>query len=186
MVLVLTGAITHVDMAIYDGFMGRGGRAVSIPMIIITQLGSTPFLVIFVVLLVLYFRGKTPARFILVTALASLATNQLLKFLVQRDRPELYLSSSIGSSFPSGHAQTGTAIFIALAVILFTKIKNRRHRNIVVGICLAIPILVSVSRIYLGAHYASDVIAGLLLGILIPFVVFCIFPLDNAKNNVLA
>lgn len=94
--------------------------------------------------------------------------NKGIKALVMRPRPDIdmFLIEQGGWSFPSGHAIT-SMFFYGMAIWLIRKkIKNRTAANIMT-LLLAIPmVFVGISRIYLGVHYPTDVMAGWCLGIL--------------------
>lgn len=105
-----------------------------------------------------------------VAALASTAINRIVKNIVLRARPDklLHLIQQGGFSFPSGHAMTGLVFYGMLAYCLTVEArKNGAHaalfRAAAAAICLLI-FLIGISRIYLGVHYPSDVLGGLLLG----------------------
>jgi membrane-associated phospholipid phosphatase len=71
------------------------------------------------------------------------------------------------SSFPSGHTGAAVALYVGLAVILLIVTRDSRHRVAVVvlaGLLCLIPLIVAISRVYRGMHFASDVIAGALAG----------------------
>ena len=88
----------------------------------------------------------------------------LLKGLLDRPRPVLSpLYEITSAAFPSGHATAGAACFCAIG--FFIAKRNERPRSTVVWICaIAVAFLVGVTRIYLGVHWPSDVLAGWLLG----------------------
>ncbi len=99
---------------------------------------------------------------ILVTVL-----NKWIKGLVQRPRPDeaLHLIEQGGFSFPSGHSITSMFVFGMLIWLVRTNVKDRKTANILT-VLLAIPMIcVGLSRIYLGVHYPTDVLAGWCLGI---------------------
>lgn len=102
--------------------------------------------------------------------LTSSLLNEILKALFQIQRPleEFRLISVTGYSFPSGHAMTGL-LFYALMIIVLRKhlIKNRPLANISTGLLVLLIILIGFSRIYLGVHFPSDVLAGYSVGLLL-------------------
>ncbi len=97
-----------------------------------------------------------------------LATNGIIKPLVARQRPyeaiealQALVPPPHGTSFPSGH----TASAFAVAVVLFRNLKKK-----IGGCFLALAILISLSRIYVGVHYPTDVLGGILLGIICAYL----------------
>lgn len=102
--------------------------------------------------------------------------NLLLKLAFARDRPDIEeaLIRVHGYSFPSGHAMGAALFFGGLGYVLFFSVKrNFLPRFIGVGFCVVAAFLIGFSRIYLGVHYTSDVLAGFLAGI--TWTAICIF-----------
>ncbi|MFC6240239.1 phosphatase PAP2 family protein [Knoellia sp. GCM10027112] len=70
------------------------------------------------------------------------------------------------SSFPSGHVGASTALYTSFALLAAERIERPWLRRLVIGLCLLVPLLVSYSRLYRGAHHLSDVLVGILNGVL--------------------
>lgn len=99
----------------------------------------------------------------LVGVLGAQQLQNIIKWLVHRPRPAvLHLEHVSSSSFPSGHATQTAAVGVAVA--LLTRSAPRTHRILSTLIIAAFIVCVSASRVYLGVHYPTDVIAGSLLG----------------------
>lgn len=89
------------------------------------------------------------------------------KTFISRDRPANVAYYEVEhSSFPSGHATTALAQYGLIAYFLYRHYRKRRQRQLIVGAAAALIMVVGFSRIYLGVHYLSDVLAGFLLGTL--------------------
>lgn len=88
--------------------------------------------------------------------------------LVDRPRPTVIRLDVVPptKSFPSGHTAAAISLYIALAVLLTPHLRNRFLRTVIWAIVLLIPVVVGVSRVYRGMHYASDVLGSVLLGTL--------------------
>jgi undecaprenyl-diphosphatase len=92
------------------------------------------------------------------------ALNQLLKSIVQRPRPDGYqLIVETGYSFPSGHSMVSMAFYGLLVWMVLHYVRDRRKRHALAAAFVVLIALVGISRIYLGVHYASDVVAGFLV-----------------------
>lgn len=135
---------------------------------VITYFGSVTWLTIaatVVSLVLAIFHKKRYAVFILFSSGAGALFNLLLKWIFKRERPDI-LSIIIehGYSFPSGHSM-GSFIFYGSLAIILVKISTPVYLDwIFGGFCVLVILLIGISRIYLGVHYPSDVIAGFAAG----------------------
>lgn len=128
---------------------------------IITQFGSALVLIVITIFCVIFIRDKK-YKILVPANLATIAIiNIVLKNFFLRPRPnELRLIEETGYSFPSGHAMASTAFYGLLIYIVHEKIKNKILRNTICIMLGLLILLISISRIYVGVHYTSDVIAG--------------------------
>ena len=93
------------------------------------------------------------------------ALNLVLKLSFHRARPEVAFVHLDTYSFPSGHAMVSTAGYGALAYLLWGRLGSRRARVLLAAATAAFLALICVSRLYLGVHYLSDVLAGVAAGV---------------------
>lgn len=92
--------------------------------------------------------------------------NQVLKRILQRPRPEEFrIINENGYSFPSGHSMVSMAFYGFLIYLIYTNVKNKYLKWSLITILGILIISIGVSRIYLGVHYTSDVLAGFLIAI---------------------
>lgn len=92
--------------------------------------------------------------------------NQVLKRIVQRPRPTEYrLIEESGYSFPSGHSMVSAAFYGFFIYLIFKNVKNKYIKWISIFSLSLLIILIGISRIYLGVHYTSDVMAGFVISI---------------------
>jgi undecaprenyl-diphosphatase len=145
--------LTHVMRSV----TALGGSAVLIPVVVVAGL-------------VLGRRRGTwaPLAFLAAAYAGAFAGNNVGKWLVRRHRPPLdtFLVHATGYAFPSGHAMQSAAVFGALAVVLIPAGWPARRRQVAWAAAGAGVLLVGASRVYLGVHWTSDVLAGWLLGLL--------------------
>ncbi len=108
---------------------------------------------------------RTRAWWALTTMATGWAIAALLKLLVRRARPEIDdpIGHYAGYSFPSGHA-TNNAIVVTVVVVLVWPLVGTGLRGLLVGVGTVWVIVTCADRLYVGAHYLSDVMAGVLLG----------------------
>lgn len=142
----------------------------------ITRLIDLPVVISWAIILVaIFYLKKWKSESLLVAGNLSLAGILIvsLKHLYQRPRPEiLHLVEEEGFSFPSGHSLAVTLLIGSLIIILGQRVKSTRLKlplQSLLGIYL---VSVLVSRVYLGVHYPSDVLASLCLGLGILFIEF--------------
>ena len=127
----------------------------------ITTLGNIEFVVPFTILLVallLYNKHRRHAMIVFFGVGGAAAANLILKLLFERDRPTFWpsLITETGYSFPSGHAMVTAALILCIIAILW----KTKWRVVAIILGAIIILLVGFSRLYLGVHYPSDVIAG--------------------------
>lgn len=126
---------------------------------------ATPVSLVVLLLAVAAFApGKRPGMCCAVNLVLVVVINQVLKFIIQRPRPDGFrLATASGFSFPSGHSMAAMAFFGLLAWLVWKYEADRRLRRLyATGFALVI-VMIGVSRIYLGVHYASDVLGGFCL-----------------------
>ena len=101
---------------------------------------------------------------LLLTVVGQFAIANIVKLIVSRDRPAIsQLTGFSGSSFPSGHAAAAAATFAVIA-LLMGRGRRRAVRNAIAGAAAALAVLVAGSRVMLGVHWFTDVLAGMSLG----------------------
>jgi undecaprenyl-diphosphatase len=109
---------------------------------------------------------KGAAVLVLVAVGGGLLLSSLLKHAVERPRPELVPHGSYvyTSSFPSGHSTMSAATYLTLGALLARVQRRRRVKAFLLGFAILITLLVGISRVYLGVHWPTDVLAGWTLG----------------------
>lgn len=146
----------------------------------VTDLGSA-LVVDFVtaiaaVALLVWHRWRT-GIVVAVARLGELATASLLRVVVHRARPGLlpHLTSAQGYSFPSGHTAGSAAVYGVVAVLLARVLRPAARRGLLVGAAVLIA-AVAASRVLLGVHFPTDVLAGVALGLLSVAVAILVVP----------
>jgi undecaprenyl-diphosphatase len=112
-------------------------------------------------------RKRRAAVFVLVAVMGGVAISQLLKLGFDRPRPDLVPHGSIthSASFPSGHSMLSAVTYLTLGALLARFHGYRRDKLYLLGLALLIMFVVGISRVYLGVHWPTDVLAGWTLGV---------------------
>jgi undecaprenyl-diphosphatase len=131
----------------------------------ITALGSLGVLMLLIsasVVFLLLAKQKTDAWTMLAATIGGIVVMLTLKTLFARSRPDELLRSVYVStpSFPSGHTMLSTVTYLTLGAFLARELHSRSLKMYVMLLALAVSTLVGVSRVYLGVHWPSDVLAG--------------------------
>jgi len=135
----------------------------------ITSLGGISVLGLFALIVVLFLlsQRKRLSSLLLILGLAGgVMLSEGLKAVFERDRPPQALQAveTINASFPSGHALLATVFYLSVAVMLTRAFPRQRFKVFVLGVGILMALLVGLTRIYLGAHWATDVFAGWAVG----------------------
>jgi undecaprenyl-diphosphatase len=135
----------------------------------LTSLGSPSVLALVTIAAVGYLwldRKRGTALFVLLAVAGGAALETMLKLDFARPRPELisHLVNVNSFSFPSGHATMATITYLTLGVLLARVQGRRRMKLYLLAVASFLALLVGISRIYLGVHWPTDVLAGWCLG----------------------
>lgn len=126
-----------------------------------SALASPVVLVVLLLVIAAFVPGRRPGWCCALNLVLVALLNVGLKTLVQRPRPEGFrLIEETGFSFPSGHSMVAMAFFGLIIWLVWRYEPDRRQRLLLSGAFSIVIIMIGISRIYLGVHYASDVIGG--------------------------
>jgi undecaprenyl-diphosphatase len=135
----------------------------------LTALGGIAVLGLFAVVVVLFLvlQRKHLSALLLTLGLAGgVALSEGLKAVFGRDRPPAAFQAveTINASFPSGHALLSAVFYLSIGVMLTRAFPRRRFKAYVLGVAVALTLIVGLTRVYLAAHWATDVLAGWSVG----------------------
>ncbi|TGA98200.1 phosphatase PAP2 family protein [Sporolactobacillus shoreae] len=161
--------IGNVDFYLIQALQAQISPPNTSLMISATQMGSPAIIVLLSVLLVIFlFQNKHYGAAVWYTftlILGAAIINPILKTIIGRPRPMIHrIISETGFSYPSGHSVAATLFYGTLAALTVIYLKKVYLQLLIIIPAICIICLVMVSRIYLGVHYPSDVVAGGLLG----------------------
>lgn len=145
----------------------------------ITALGSAAVLTLVTSLVVGYLlllRKNRAAALLLMATLGGYALSNTLKLFFDRPRPSIvpHLAPVVSASFPSGHSMLSSIVYLTLGALLARTVASRREKIYFIAASLLLTFLIGFSRVYLGVHYPTDVLAGWSAGIAWALLCWCV------------
>ncbi|MDD3012081.1 MAG: phosphatase PAP2 family protein [Candidatus Gastranaerophilales bacterium] len=177
--------INYFDNAVVINFNHFALKNPSDPMIFITNLGSVKWILPVAFLLIFGFLKLKQFReaffLFMITGGAGFLT-VMLKWLIGRARPavDFHLTHAYWFGFPSGHTALATCFYGALIYLAFIYIKNKWLKAFILTFLSILILLIGISRVYLGVHFSTDVLAGLCIGIF--WTAFCVIIYKTTGN----
>ena len=159
--------INIIDSNTYSIITKLMSNNVTAVMIFISYLGSAVVLICLTIALIILLKNKRDAKFITSNLVIVFLLNKILKLIIERPRPSvLRLVYEEGYSFPSGHAMVSMGFYGFLIYLAYKNIKNKKIKIPLIIFLSILILLIGVSRIHLGVHYATDIIGGFLIAII--------------------
>ncbi|MFF2088352.1 phosphatase PAP2 family protein [Nocardia sp. NPDC058176] len=178
--------ITVIDQRILDWMIAHRGEPLTTVTEVITDLGDTLSMTVLAVIVVIGFVLRGAPRTAVLVGVTSLGAGVLvrvIKPLVDRQRPpeltRLVVEPSL--SYPSGHTLGTTAVVGIVALTVLPHVRRRWVRRTAAVIAVLFAIAVGLSRVYLGVHWSTDVLAGWLIGLLWVTVCVTVFGWARAR-----
>ena len=175
-----------IDNSVYNLIKNIRNEQLTNILIVFTNLGGILnlfFITLIIVIILFLLKKRKYAIAIALNIMISSSAYIILKNIFARPRPDKTYSliNESGYSFPSGHSTNNMAFYGLIIYLIYTNVKNKIFRNLCCCILAIVPIIIGFSRIYLGVHYFSDVIAGFCLG-LICVCIFLSYIYDKIKD----
>ncbi len=149
-----------------------------------TWMGNAPTLIVLAVVAtgICLWQGKPYAATFIFASLFALPINAVLKKFFKRERPgekevKVHEGPRWGKSYPSGHAMGSTSVYGSIGFYFWILVPDSTIRYSLVGFFFLIPVLVSISRVHLGAHWVSDVVGGIAGGLIVVTLIAAAYPL---------
>ena len=166
---VRRGATQAFDDAILHWVAAHQVGWVHAAMLQVTALGTGVVVMMVVAVAALFLwltRHKHSAALLLVTTTVGILINSMLKDVFHRTRPSIFPSGIevFSSSFPSGHSMSAAIVYGTVAYLAARLQRHRWSRVVTAIVALLLIVLIAASRIYLGVHYPSDTVAGMVIG----------------------
>ena len=165
-ILVVLGVTKGFDDSVYSLVRSLESGFFDKYFLTVTKLGNESVVIILAFIIFLLVR-RNDKLLVLLTCLLSVISNQLIKHIIMRDRPSVYrMIKQGGFSYPSGHSMIAVSLYGYLLYLAFTKIKNKFLKWFFSILLIVLILSIGISRIYVGVHYASDVIAGFIFALI--------------------
>ncbi len=163
--LYYKNGLSKIDNFIYNNLYFN--NYITIFFKIITNFGSALIFILITIALLIICKNKKYSIYIGINLLLSFTINYGFKILFRRDRPiDINLIEEIGYSFPSGHTTVSTAFYGFIIYLIYKSSISKKIKKILIPIISILILLIGISRIYLGVHYATDVLASYTLSII--------------------
>ena len=165
-----------LDLAVQKAFFSLRGPLLNPLVIAVTHLSDTVTIVAFCAILLILPNRKKYGLPVSLASLGGLAIYKPMKHIFLRARPDaaLHLVKQGGFSFPSGHSVTSVIFYGVLIYLLNRHCKNDKLRKVLTVICGFLALTIGPSRIYVGVHWPTDVLAGWCIGGAVLMVSICI------------
>jgi undecaprenyl-diphosphatase len=173
------GNLTKIDTLIYKKIKFKNIKTILLK--IITTFASSIFLILMGLIIFLTLKNRKLAWIIIILLISECILNWTLKQIFKRERPNIKrLVNEKGYSFPSGHTTSATCFYGFIIFLISISSFNILLKLLFIILLISFIISIGYSRIYLGVHYFSDVVGGLLFGssYLIIYVYFIHFLLN--------
>jgi undecaprenyl-diphosphatase len=163
--------LARVDQPMLDWMIAHRSPALEAVVTFFTNFGGTPVLPVLITVVVVgmawWWRSWTPIALMAVAAAGSVAMTEAGKDLAGRARPPRSLAVApyeTSPSFPSGHTLNSTVVAMILAYLVLLHVESRVGRIVTVTVLVLYALAMGLSRVYLGHHWFTDVVAGFIAG----------------------
>lgn len=170
-----------IDKSIYNLIISIKSDIFTKLFIFISRLASTKFLIIISIIILFLKKLKNKRYIIIYNLIFSVILNNILKLIFRRIRPlDIMLIEIKGYSFPSGHTMAASIFYGTIIYLIYKSKINKNIKIILISLLTILVLLIGISRIYLGVHYASDVIGGYLVSI--SYLIISIYFLNKKED----
>jgi undecaprenyl-diphosphatase len=178
---VLAGGTQAFDVAILQWLHAHQSPLLTSIMVEMTYLGTGTVVLTVVGVTALFLwhtEHKHSARLLLAATIGNILLNGALKLVYHRPRPSVFAwqTTAVSSSFPSGHAMSATVVYGTVAYLLMRLQKHTWAKMMTLSGAIILILLICLTRLYLGVHYPSDVLGGIIVGL--AWAAFCMATLE--------
>lgn len=187
-IFVLNDKTLSLDTSAFNNLIKIKNEPLSKILFVITNIGSTiGTVIVLIITCIIFLKRKifSDFKYVFLNVSVGVILMQVIKSLIRRVRPSWKWIVQGGFSYPSGHTITAILFYGTLILLVNKKLKGRYKTILTVLFSLMI-FLIAISRIYFGAHYLTDVLASIILGIVILIISNSLMDKEfkNDKNRV--
>ena len=174
------------NKSVYENIISFKNNGITSFLKTISVMGDKIFLTVLIIILLIFMKNKNISILLAVGTLGQAIINVITKKILQIPRPkDIALIAESGFGYPSGHAMA-SMFFYGYVIYLINKFSNKRWIKVTANIILPVLVLlIGTSRIYLGVHSASDIVAGYTLSFIVLMVSILVSnkTLNNKEKN---
>lgn len=181
---VTSGKALVLDEVFYNGLIKVKNSYLTNILYVITNIGSTIGVIcLLVIMFIIFYKKKAISNFKYVAVNVGIGAliMKILKDIIKRIRPSWKWIVQSGFSYPSGHTISAVLLYGTLILLVYKKVHGKYRKPLIICFSLMI-FLISISRIYFGVHFLSDVIASIILGSII-LIISSLFMDREFKND---
>lgn len=176
--LVSLNMTTTFDLDIYKVIIFSKNNVFTSGLKMVTFFGGEYAILMIIVLLLILIKNKKYGFCVFLNGTLIILLNYIIKHIFMRDRPtDLMIIKENGYSFPSGHSMIAVGFYGLLIYLLWKSKVNKKIKIVLTIIICIIIILIGISRIYLGVHFPTDVLAGYCLSL--SFLILFVYVLER-------
>ncbi len=174
-----------LDKSVQSFFFSLRGPVQDAIISTLTHLSDTVTIIAFCAMMLILPNRKTYGLPVSLACLGGVAIYKPLKHIMLRSRPDesVFLITQGGYSFPSGHSVTSVVFYGLLLYLIQRNCKNKTLRNILSVVCGFLAVIIGPSRIYVGVHWPTDVLAGWCIGAVVLIIAIALVDKYTAKTN---
>ena len=161
--LVTVREEVSIDASIYEKVNYISSNRMTIIAKILTELGSFKVISLLTAVSFLTIKNKKIGIKVFINILIIALINQIIKFIIRRERPDYRMIEQRGYSFPSGHSMGAMGFYGFYIYLAYKCLDNKKLKAFIIAFLATIIISIGITRIYLGVHYPTDVIGGFLV-----------------------
>lgn len=164
--LIINYEVIDIDTKVYSFISKYISDELTFIVRFITEFGNALIFILICLISFILIKNKKISYSITLNLIIITVFNFILKLLFQRPRPDgINIIEELGYSFPSGHSMVSMAFYGFIIYLIYRYVKNNYYKYTFMSILSILIILIGLSRVYLGVHYITDVLAGFLISI---------------------